>query len=171
MSKEAILVMLLVAVVGVLGVLLVMILLRRPRQSPSDKRPRRLEDTATLSNAAPNAAPAARRSRNRPPVAMLTALHGEEQGRSWLIRQGDTTTIGRLNDCDIIVSQANVSRLHAQVNHREGVSPSHEFTVFDYSSTNGTLVNEAPINTVASLKDGDEIGIGDQRFRFERVKR
>ncbi len=107
---------------------------------------------------------------SRLPVAMLTAKNGERQGKTWVLRQASSTTIGRFDDCDIAIDDHGVSRLHAQITHRTDAATAHEFTIFDYSSTNGTLVNNQPINAVASLQDGDVILIGSTAFTFQRVR-
>jgi hypothetical protein len=114
--------------------------------------------------------PLATTTRSRIPVAMLTAKNGERNGQTWLLRQATSTTIGRFDDCDIAINDHGVSRLHAQITHRTDQATAHEFTIFDYSSTNGTMVNGQPINAVASLQDGDEVSIGNTSFIFQRVR-
>ncbi len=111
-------------------------------------------------------------SRSSIPVAMLT-LQTTERGRpkSWLLRQASTTTIGRFDDCDIAVDDNDVSRLHAQITHRTDAATAHEFTIFDYSSTNGTMINDQPISAVASLQDGDVIRIGNSSLMFRRIRK
>ena len=47
-----------------------------------------------------------------------------------------TTTMGRSRECDIVVPDANVSRVHAEVRH-EGL----EYVLVDLGSTNGVEVN------------------------------
>src|SRR5919202_5171961 len=49
-------------------------------------------------------------------------------------------TIGRLPECDIVLSDPNVSRRHAEI-RRQGT----DFVVVDLDSTNGTRVNGAGI--------------------------
>lgn len=64
------------------------------------------------------------------------------------------TIIGRQQDCQVILSDAAVSRRHAQVANDNGV-----LTLTDLGSTNGTLVNGAKVTSVV-LSDGDRITIG-----------
>jgi hypothetical protein len=109
-------------------------------------------------------------ARSRIPVAMLTAQNGGRNGQTWLLRQAASTTIGRFDDCDIAINDNGVSRLHAQITHRVDAATAHEFTIFDYSSTNGTMVNGQPINAVASLQDGDRVQIGNSSFLFRRIR-
>jgi hypothetical protein len=104
------------------------------------------------------------------PVAILKAQEGENEGRSWLLRYAASTSIGRFDDCDIAINDNDVSRLHAQITHRIEAASAHEFSIFDYSSTNGTIVNGEPISAVASLQDGDQIQIGKTEFIFRRVQ-
>lgn len=102
------------------------------------------------------------------PVAILTA---ESMGRRWLLRTGENATIGRFDDCTIAIDDDEVSRLHAQISHRTDTGEVHEFTIFDYTSTNGTLLNGKPIRGVASLQDGDLLRIGNTELDFRRVRR
>ncbi len=102
------------------------------------------------------------------PVAILTA---DSMGRRWLLRTGENATIGRFDDCTIAIDDDEVSRLHAQISHRTDTGEVHEFTIFDYTSTNGTLLNGKPIRGVASLQDGDLLRIGNTELDFHRVRR
>ena len=70
-------------------------------------------------------------------------------------------TIGRLPECDIVVSDPAVSRRHAEVRRRDG-----QFVVVDLDSTNGTRVNGAGVKDRV-LADGDEIRVGTVSMRFE----
>ena len=71
-------------------------------------------------------------------------------------------TIGRLPECDVAVSDPNVSRRHAEV-RRHG----NEYVVADLGSTNGTKVNGAMVSGERRLVDGDEITVGATVVRFE----
>ena len=73
----------------------------------------------------------------------------------------DPVTIGRLDDCEIQLSDKNVSRRHAEV-RPEGSG----FVVVDLDSTNGTRVNDARIKR-RELSDGDEVTVGATTLRFE----
>lgn len=102
-------------------------------------------------------------------VGMLTTQEGTQNGRSWLLRYKAETTIGSVKDCDIVLEEDDISRLHAQIVHRIHVVRTHDFAIFDYSSTNNTKLNGQAINGVASLKDGDQVQIGKAEFIFRRV--
>jgi pSer/pThr/pTyr-binding forkhead associated (FHA) protein len=142
----------------------------RQRQSDDTQDQRKLP--ASFINASTGRAvqPLHAPTRSSAPVAMLTAQGGALNGRTWLLRHAASTTIGRFDDCDIAINDHGVSRLHAQITHRTDAATAHEFAIFDYSSTNGTMVNGQPINAVASLQDGDLVHIGDSRFVFRRVR-
>ena len=70
-------------------------------------------------------------------------------------------SIGRMPECDIALSDPNVSRRHAEI-RRQG----NGFVVVDLNSTNGTRVNGAGVQE-RLLNDGDEITVGASRLRFE----
>jgi hypothetical protein len=71
-------------------------------------------------------------------------------------------TVGRLPACEVVVSDGNVSRRHAQIRAVDG-----RYAVADLGSTNGTLVNGAPIVAPRELRSGDEITVGNTVLRFE----
>jgi len=69
--------------------------------------------------------------------------------------------IGRMPECDVALSDPNVSRRHAEV-RRQGTG----FVVVDLGSTNGTRVNGAQVKE-RLLNNGDEITVGATKIRFE----
>ncbi len=73
----------------------------------------------------------------------------------------DPVSIGRLPECDILLSDPNVSRRHAEV-RRQG----NGFVVVDLGSTNGTRVNGAGVKE-RQVSDGDVITVGGTKIRFE----
>ncbi len=72
------------------------------------------------------------------------------------------TTMGRSRDCDIVVPDANVSRVHAEIRH-EGL----EYTLVDLGSTNGVEVN-GKRTMRHPLRDGDRISLGGAELVVER---
>jgi Protein of unknown function (DUF3662)/FHA domain len=70
--------------------------------------------------------------------------------------------IGRSRDCDIQLSDANVSRRHAEL-RQEGAS----YWIVDLGSTNGMEVNGKRVKR-AKLRDGDTITLGETEITFER---
>lgn len=71
------------------------------------------------------------------------------------------TTLGRSRDCDLIVPDPNVSRVHAEVRHI-----GMDYYLVDNGSTNGTEVNGQVI-TRHALADGDVIMAGTTEIRVE----
>jgi len=69
--------------------------------------------------------------------------------------------LGRLDSNDIPVKDPKASREHAKL-YKQGTA----FAIVDLNSSNGTMVNGESI-TKRVLKDGDEIGIGLVRMRYE----
>ncbi|MDQ2825692.1 MAG: DUF3662 and FHA domain-containing protein [Actinomycetota bacterium] len=69
--------------------------------------------------------------------------------------------IGRMPECDVPLSDPNVSRRHAEV-RRQGTG----FVAVDLGSTNGTRVNGATMKE-RLLNNGDEITVGATKLRFE----
>ena len=72
------------------------------------------------------------------------------------------TTIGRSSDCQIVLTDPNVSRRHAEI-RRIGEG----YSLIDLGSTNGTEVNGQHIAETA-LMNGDVIGVGQTQLTFER---
>jgi pSer/pThr/pTyr-binding forkhead associated (FHA) protein len=70
-------------------------------------------------------------------------------------------TIGRANDCDLVVSEPSVSSRHAQV-----IVNASGTTLMNLFSANGTFVNGEPIDTVR-LKAGDMIQMGRVEFLYQ----
>jgi hypothetical protein len=68
--------------------------------------------------------------------------------------------LGRSQECDIRVSDANVSRRHAEI-RREGDG----YWVVDLDSTNGVAVNGSPTKR-SRLKPGDRITVGSTDLVF-----
>jgi Protein of unknown function (DUF3662)/FHA domain len=74
---------------------------------------------------------------------------------------GDRGVIGRSRDCEVVVSDPNVSRRHAELRRDE-----NGWHVVDLGSTNGVKVNGRRVEQVA-LRDGDRITIGVTDLTFE----
>jgi hypothetical protein len=74
---------------------------------------------------------------------------------------GERVTIGRSRECDVVLSDPNVSRRHAEL-RREGDG----WAVFDLGSTNGVKVNRRRVDQ-ALLKPGDIITLGVTDLTFE----
>jgi hypothetical protein len=70
--------------------------------------------------------------------------------------------VGRMPECDITLSDQNVSRRHAEV--RAG---SNGFVVSDLGSTNGTMVNGTRITAAHPITNGDIVSFGSTYVRVE----
>ncbi len=90
-------------------------------------------------------------------------------GRGTLVHLGDgrsypladaSTTIGRLAECDIVVDDSGASRQHATIRRTDA-----GFVLTDLGSTNGTLVNDGPVQEHV-LEDGDRVTIGETVLEF-----
>ncbi len=64
-------------------------------------------------------------------------------------------TIGRLQDRDLVLSHAFISRDHAAIVYEKG-----QFQVVDCGSRHGTFLNLVPVVDRQALKPGDEIRLG-----------
>ena len=71
-------------------------------------------------------------------------------------------SIGRSQECDIVVPDPNVSRRHARL-----LRADNGFVVEDLGSTNGTLLDGAPIDR-ERIESGDELTFGQSTARFVR---
>src|SRR4051812_39556769 len=72
-------------------------------------------------------------------------------------------TIGRSRDNAIVLRDEHASRMHARVHFDRG-----QWFVRDFG-LNGTKLNGARIDQEASLRDGDEVRVGDTRMRFTEI--
>ena len=70
-------------------------------------------------------------------------------------------SLGRLAECDVVLTDTNVSRRHAEVR------PTPDgFALVDLGSTNGCKVNGVPA-VHRDLRDGDELMVGNTRILFQ----
>jgi len=74
---------------------------------------------------------------------------------------GPVTTLGRSRSCDVFIPDRRTSRRHAEARWDGQTS-----TLCDLDSTNGTFVNNRPIKGPTTLRDGDEISIGNAVLTF-----
>jgi len=70
------------------------------------------------------------------------------------------TSIGRLGDCDVVVSDPGVSRHHAEIRRDDGT-----YVLADLGSTNGTRVNQDVVSQ-RELQPGDRITVGRTVLEF-----
>jgi pSer/pThr/pTyr-binding forkhead associated (FHA) protein len=94
-------------------------------------------------------------------AGFLVSFDGNALGQSWVIHQG-TNLLGRLGasaGADIELPHATVSSRHATI-----AAAAHPGRMFlqDHGSTNGSYVNDAPLQPQQQhpLKDGDRVRLG-----------
>lgn len=94
------------------------------------------------------------------PHAALVVIYGLELGRKYDLLD-KAVVVGRSSKADIQVDQESVSRNHARFAQDGG-----RVMVEDLGSTNGTFVNDDPIDGATQLRNGDLIKIGRTIFKF-----
>src|SRR5437868_5657090 len=92
----------------------------------------------------------------RPVQAMLVFPDGTEHP---ILPEG--LTIGRRADIGLMIDDPSVSRRHAQI-----VVRGDAYCLSDLGSSNGTLLNGAPVTDGAPLSDGDVLQFGDAEVTF-----
>jgi hypothetical protein len=96
------------------------------------------------------------RSRPRAPRALLAV-----GSRRLLVPPGGGV-IGRSRDAEIVLDDVGISRRHAHLRPHSG-----GWTIEDLGSTNGVLVNGAPISGPQTLAAGDRVELGSTEILFE----
>lgn len=86
-------------------------------------------------------------------MPMLQMLEGPNPGQRTLI-EDEALTIGRDDDCQLVIADRQVSRQHARI-----TLESEGYVLHDLGSKNGTFVNGQEVKGRRVLKDGDEIQI------------
>jgi len=88
----------------------------------------------------------------------LILLSGPDSGRWYRLFPG-VVRLGRSwDDCEVVIQNEGISRVHAEVSVRSG----ERVSVKDSGSTNGTHVNRVPVGREpAELRDGDKLQLGD----------
>jgi diguanylate cyclase (GGDEF)-like protein len=85
--------------------------------------------------------------------AYLIVLAGSNVGEMYRVEEGETF-LGRGQNTTIRLNDDGISRRHARIVQHGG-----EVMIEDLKSSNGTIVNGAPV-TMQLLKDGDKIRLG-----------
>jgi hypothetical protein len=93
----------------------------------------------------------------------LVLQSGEERGRSLRLRRG-LNRIGQEADNEVVLPFDTVSRRHAEIE----VGKRGRVLIRDLGSTNGTWVNEKPVEEQGSLRPGDRVRVADVEFVYER---
>jgi Protein of unknown function (DUF3662)/FHA domain len=100
--------------------------------------------------------PLEERARTRDARALLVT-----DGKRLVVGAGGAT-IGRSRDCDVVLSDPNVSRRHAELRPRGG-----GWAIADLGSTNGISVNGVRVERPQTLRAGDRIEIGTSLLTFD----
>ncbi len=95
--------------------------------------------------------------------AMLVLQRGAEAGRRWPLSRTRPLTIGRSGECDISLSDRQVSRFHARI-----IWQGDRYQIEDLGSKNGTHINGMEVQSPTPLQDGDELQIA-LRFKLAFV--
>lgn len=97
--------------------------------------------------------------------ASVIVLKGAEIGRDFRLRK-NSMVVGRDTGADIRLPDDGASREHARIDYG-GTGEEHgaTFTLTDLGSTNRTLVNSEPVESV-QLRDGDKIQVGGTVLKF-----
>lgn len=108
-----------------------------------------------LSRGEPSAQPSER-------IPFLKLLSGHQAGLI-IVLDKDFITLGRDEACDIVLDEIGVSRFHCSLN-RVG----NDYVLADEESTNGTFINDQPINNEV-LHEQDSLALGPEcLLRFDR---
>ena len=91
--------------------------------------------------------------------ACLVVINGVDLGKKYNLAQR-STLIGRSSKVDIQVDEDSISRNHAVIENY-----GDDIVVRDLNSTNGTYVNDRPIQH-HRLMDGEQVKIGRTIFKF-----
>ncbi len=93
---------------------------------------------------------------------MKVTLHhgkGDMQYSTVIGVPGPSFSLGRSSSCDYVCGAGSVSRRHAEITVTGAC-----VTISDCGSTNGTTVNGKKVTESTSLKNGDVILLGAERF-------
>jgi pSer/pThr/pTyr-binding forkhead associated (FHA) protein len=96
-------------------------------------------------------------------IALLEVIDEEGQVKERISIGSSPVTIGRSSNNDIVVSDSNVSRKHAELRDDGGL-----WILTDLGSTNGTLVNGRPA-TQQQLEDDDRLTFGSTNLVFRTL--
>jgi pSer/pThr/pTyr-binding forkhead associated (FHA) protein len=90
---------------------------------------------------------------------------GASAGRVVRLDGKQPVTFGRAPECTVVLSDAGISRVHAEIEIRGG-----QYVLRDRGSRNGTFLNDERIEVATPLAHGDGVRIGGSvRLRFTRM--
>lgn len=96
-------------------------------------------------------------------LPILQIIAGPDQGKLIRLEGLETLSIGRSQNCSLILHDNSCSRKHAilHIDHQNTV------TLEDNNSTNGSKINDKKIHKPTPLNDGDMLSFGDNsRMKF-----
>jgi pSer/pThr/pTyr-binding forkhead associated (FHA) protein len=95
-------------------------------------------------------------------VPYVRVMNGPDEGKRFDIGVDvSEVVVGRGNDCDFQINDANISRRHAIIKRDW-----NEITVEDAGSKNGVVINDRKIARPTALRDADEVLLGAVRLTF-----
>ncbi len=94
---------------------------------------------------------------------IMLEFESEEWGRHKFYLHQGRNLVGRSEHCHIQIENDSVSRVHAAI-----TVTSHAIEMEDLQTTNGTRINGVKV-IKAKLHNGDELLVGDVRFRLRLV--
>lgn len=92
--------------------------------------------------------------------ACVVVIHGEGLGQRIDIGEAPVQ-VGRAEEADLLISHNSVSRRHCEI-RREGTT----HLIRDLGATNITRLNDAKLVAEQTLKDGDQITVGESILKF-----
>jgi hypothetical protein len=92
------------------------------------------------------------------PRLLVERAHGHQSGVAYDLSEG--ATLGR-GDVEIHLEDPFASSRHARISRQGQV-----LVIEDLGSTNGTYLNEEPLNGPTPLHPGDHIRIGESEFSY-----
>ena len=92
--------------------------------------------------------------------AKLVVIKGNEEGAIFHVEDGRSVTLGRSTKSSVRLTDGGVSRLHCQVENRDGIC-----RIVDLKSSIGTFVNMKRV-TETELNDRDTVNIGEVVLLF-----
>ena len=134
----------------------------QPPEREQDVAPQQAErgNTMIYSTAGRVREPLEERTAAPPPRQGLLLLDGRR-----IVLGRDGATLGRSRDCEVVLSDQNVSRRHAAV--QPHAASTYGWAVADLGSTNGTKLNGRRVEQATPLEPGDRIEVGTTELRFE----
>lgn len=92
----------------------------------------------------------------------LVQRSGNERGRTVRLRRG-LNRIGQAADNEVVLTHDTISRRHAEIEVSRGAA-----RLRDLDSTNGTFVNDVPVEGARLLAPGDRLRLADVELVYER---